>query len=141
MGHKYGVARGVAVYGSPGFRDNDRLRDLVLRCDGLRRWASNHDLTLDDGPESLAKLDEHLDSWNSDASHHGAVDLANETGKYLGTVIIKHVPGSQWTLWPNGHPVIRLRSGAELDVTRLSNERLNHSGLGLADLFSQAQTL
>jgi hypothetical protein len=140
MGHKHGVARGVSVYGSPGFRDSD-LQELMLRCDGLRRWATDHDLILDDGPESLTKLDEHLDSWNSDSSHHGKVDLSNEVGKYLGVVIVKHVPGSQWTVWPNGHPVIRLRSGTDLDVTRLSNERLNHSGLGLADLFIQAHTL
>jgi hypothetical protein len=140
MGHKHGVARGVVVYGSPGFRDPDRLRDLGLRCDRLRRWASEHDLTLDDEPASLTALDERLDSWNSDPSHHGKVDLANEVGMYLGAVIVKHVPGSQWTLWPNGHPVIRLRSGIELDVTRLSNERLNHSGLGLTDLYVQAQT-
>lgn len=141
MGHKHGVARGVSVYGSAGFTDSDRLRDLMLRCDRLRRWASDHNLPLDDGPESLTKLDEHLDSWNADPHHHGVMDLANETGMYLGAVIIEHVPGSQWTLWPNGHPVIRLRSGVELDVTRLSHDRLTHSGLSLPDLFIKARSL
>jgi hypothetical protein len=140
MGHKHGVARGVVVYGSPGFRDSDGLSDLMLRCNGLRRWAADHDVTLDDGPGSLTRLDEHLDSWNSDSSHHGSVDLSNEVGKYLGAVILTHAPGSQWKVWPNGHPVIRLSSGKELDVTRLSSERLNNSGMGLTALFNQAQT-
>jgi hypothetical protein len=87
------------------------------------------------------KLDERLDSWTSDPSHYGKVDLSNEVGIYLGAVIIKHVAGSSWTVWPNGHPVIRLDSGKELDVTRLSNERMNRSGLSLNALYLWAQAL
>jgi hypothetical protein len=80
-----------------------------------------------------------LDSWNSDETHHGQVDLANEVGIYLGTVVIKNLDGSQWRVWPNGHPVIRLSSGKDLDATRLANDRLNHSGPGLLDLYDRAQ--
>jgi hypothetical protein len=141
MGHKHGVARGVLVYGSPGFRTKDRLQGLTLHCEGLRRWSNDHNLALDDEPESLAELDGHLDSWNADPSHHGKVDLSNEVGKYLGAVIIKHVAESSWVLWPNGHPVIRLSNGKELDVTRLSNERMNRSGLSLNALYLRAQAL
>jgi hypothetical protein len=141
LGHKHGVARGVAVYGSPGVGESDRLQSLMVRCEGLRRWSSDHGLVLDDEPESLAKLDECLDSWNSDQSHHGEVDLSNEVGVYLGTVIVKHVAGSKWKVWPNGHPVIRLSSGKDLDVTRLSNERLSHSGQSLDALYTQARSL
>jgi Family of unknown function (DUF6278) len=140
MGHKHGVARGVVVYGSPGFGDSESLRGLLHQCEGLRRWSRDHGLVLDDGPESLATLDARLDSWNSDPSHHGAVDLANEVGMYLGGVIVRHVEGSSWRAWPNGHPVIRLRSGKELDVTRLSNDRLTHSGRRLQALYVEAQS-
>ena len=136
--HKYGRARGVAVFGSPGIGDADSSQNLTLTCERFRRWCSEHDFTLDDEPGSLTDLDARLDSWNSDVSHHGKVDLSNEVGIYLGSVIIKHVGGSHWTVWPNGHPVIRLSSGEELDVTRLTNERLNHSGQSLADLYARA---
>jgi hypothetical protein len=112
----------------------------MVRCERLRQWSSDHDLVLDDEPESLTKLDERLDSWNADPSHHGKVDLSNEVGKYLGTVIVKHVAGSKWRVWPNGHPVIRLSSGKDLDVTRLSSERLSHSGQSLDSLYTQAKS-
>ncbi|MHB2029775.1 MAG: DUF6278 family protein [Acidimicrobiales bacterium] len=141
MGHKHGVARGVAVFGSPGFDTPDRLNNLLLPCAQLRQWSNEHGLVLDDEPESLAALDEHLDSWNADALHHGKVDLSNEVGIYLGTVIVKHVDGSQWGVWPNGHPIVRLRSGKELDVTEMANQRLNHSGPSLGAIHSMSQSL
>jgi hypothetical protein len=135
------MARGASVFGSKGFDDADRLQNLMLPCEGLRQWSRDHGLTLDDAPPGLKKLDERLDSWNSDVTHHGKVDLSNEVGIYLGNVIIKHVEGSQWTVWPNGHPIILLRSGTEIDVTRLTNERLNHSGPSLDTIYDRAQAL
>jgi hypothetical protein len=50
------------------------------------------------------------------------------------------VEGSHWRVWPNGHPVILLNDGKEIDVTRLANDRLNHSGIGLVDLYNQARS-
>jgi hypothetical protein len=139
LGHKYGPARGVAVYGAVG--KSDGFENLELSCDGLRRWSSEHGLELDDAPESLTLLDERLDIWNSDHTHHGRVDLSNEVGIYLGTVVINSLEGSRWRVWPNGHPVVRLSGGKDLDVTRLANDRLHHSGPGLVALYSQAQSL
>lgn len=140
LGHKYGPARGVAVFGSADKRAPDRFENLALSCDGLREWSRNHGLILDDSPESLNELDELLDSWNADETHHGKVDLSNEVGIYLGTVVIKNVEGGRWRVWPNGHPVIRLLSGKELDVTRIVNDRLHHAGRGLVALYIQAQS-
>jgi hypothetical protein len=125
------------------FRSSDHAtattwENLALSCDGLRAWSSSHGLLLDDGPESLLELDRHLDSWNSDSSHHDAVDLSNEVGIYLGTVIIAHVNDAKWTVWPNGHPVVLLANGTELDVTRLTNDRFRHSGASLGTLYAQA---
>lgn len=140
MGQRHGVARGVGVYGSPGFDTPDRLDDLLSRCVPLRQWSNEHGLVLDDGPDSLAALDQRLDAWSADESHHGTVDLPNEVGIYLGTVIVKHVDGSHWRVWPNGHPVVRLRSSRELDVTVMANERFNRTGPGLYAIYSMSQS-
>ena len=139
MGPKHGVARGVSVFGSPGFDNPDRLKELIHSCERLRTWSREHGLALNDDPESLALLDQRLDSWNSDPSHHGKVDLSNEVGAYLGNVIVKHIDGSKWKVWPNGHPVIQLRSGTDLDVTAMANERINHSGSSLESIYSMSQ--
>ncbi|MHB8380701.1 MAG: DUF6278 family protein [Acidimicrobiales bacterium] len=139
MGSNHGVARGVCVYGSPGFNSPDRLAELLHSCERLRTWSREHGITLNDDPESLALLDQRLDSWNSDPSHHGKVDLSNEVGQYLGNVIVKHIDGSQWKVWPNSHPVIQLRSGADLDVIAMANERVNHSGVSLESIYSMSQ--
>src|ERR1700722_17641836 len=115
MGPKHGIPRGTAVYGSRGIRNADQQRDLQLSCDQLRAWSSDHGVTLDNSPESLALLDHDLDVWNEDVTHHDHVDLINEVAIYVGTVIIKHVPGTYWKVWPNGHPVIQLPIGKTLD--------------------------
>ncbi|HEY5265501.1 MAG TPA: DUF6278 family protein [Acidimicrobiales bacterium] len=134
-----GIARGVSVYGSPGFDSPDRLKELLASCEQLRNWSLEHGLALNDDPESLTLLDQRLDSWNADPSHHGKVDLSNEVGKYLGNVIVKHIGASQWKVWPNGYPVIQLRSGADLDVIALANERINYSGTSLESIYSMLQ--
>jgi hypothetical protein len=141
LGHKHGPARGVAVFGASGKGGPDWSENLELSCGGLRKWSREHGLNLDDGPESLKALDERLDSWNFDATDHGQVDLANEVGIYLGTVIIKNLEGSKWRVWPNGHPVVLLHGGRDFDVTRFANDRLNHSGAGLVALYDQARSV
>jgi hypothetical protein len=140
MGPKHGIARGVSVFGSPGFDRVDRLKESFGSCERLRTWSLEHGLALNDDPESLVLLDQRLDSWNSDPSHHEKVDLSNEVGMYLGNVIVKHVDGSKWRVWPNGHPVIQLRSGSHLDVTALANERINRSGTSLESIYSLTQS-
>jgi hypothetical protein len=137
MGPKRGVARGVTVYGSPGFESPDNLKDLMSHHERLRNWSLEHGISLNDDPESLGELDRHLDSWKSDSSHHGNVDLSNDVGIHLGNVIVKNIDGSQWKVWPNGHPVVRLPSGKELDVTAIANQRLNHSGANLETIYSK----
>lgn len=127
------------MYGSPGFDSPDRLKELLASCEQLRNWSLEHGLALNDDPESLTLLDQRLDSWNADPSHHGKVDLSNEVGKYLGNVIVKHIGASQWKVWPNGYPVIQLRSGADLDVIALANERINYSGTSLESIYSMLQ--
>jgi Family of unknown function (DUF6278) len=107
------MARGVVVHGSPGFRnDFARLTHLLADCRNLRAWARQHEVNLDDSPDSLAALDQALSPAGEDARRR----LENDCGLYLGTVIVQHQPHARWHVWPNGHPVVRLASGRELDV-------------------------
>jgi hypothetical protein len=91
MGPKHGVARGTAVFRSSGSDNTDLPPEFHLPSEGLKAWSRNYGLTLNESPESLSLLDERLDTWNADPTHHGKVDLSNEGGIYLGTVIIKYV--------------------------------------------------
>ena len=104
MGHKHGVARGTAVFTSNGSNDADLPRDFHLPSERLRVWSRDHGVTLDESPESLSLLDGHLDAWNADATHHDKVDLSNEVGIYVGSVIVKHVEGAHWRVWPKRAP-------------------------------------
>ena len=49
--------------------------------------------------------------------------LGNELGTYLGSVIVACVPDAVWTVWPNGHPVVTVAGGREIDVVALASER------------------
>lgn len=51
--------------------------------------------------------------------------LASEAGLFLGTVIIASVPRARWQVWPNGHPVVSLSSGHDLDVLAMAHDRVN----------------
>jgi hypothetical protein len=64
--------------------------------------------------------------------------LGNEIGLYLGTVIVRNVLGARWHAWPNGHPVVRLHSGRELDVIALVGQRLRDGGPELLSIYSEA---
>ena len=46
-------------------------------------------------------------------------------GLFLGSVIVATVAGARWRLWPNGHPVVRLASGRDLDVDTMANDRVS----------------
>jgi hypothetical protein len=138
MGPKHGVARGVAVFTSGDSRGSDMVAGALSDSGRLRQWSLEHGVELTDDLASLEVLDVHLDGWNADPSHHERVDLGNEVGIYLGNVILEHVADSQWQLWPNGHPVIALKSGRELDVTSLTNDRLNRTGTSLASIYAMA---
>jgi hypothetical protein len=132
---KYGLARGVAVHGSSGFqKDSARLTDLLTDCPKLRAWAQNHEISLNESPDSLTALDRVLDPASKDMRRA----LANDCGLYLGTVIVRHQPHARWHVWPNGLPVVRLASGQELDTVAAVHD-LGHAGQShLATLYADA---
>jgi hypothetical protein len=138
MGPKHGPALGVAVFTAKG---SSVARDMEgsMADDGrLHRWALAHGVVLNDDAASLGLLDAHLDAWESDPSHYESVDLGNGVGIYLGNVMLQGIEGSRWRVWPNGHPVIRLVSGREFDVTALVGDRLRHSGPSLQSNYARA---
>lgn len=138
MGPKHGVARGVAVFTSKDSVGSDEVV-VALGDDGrLRQWSAAHGVVLNDDAQSLELLDAHVDEWNEDPSHYESVDLGNGVGIYLGNVILNTVAGTRWRVWPNGHPVIALASGRELDVTAMVGDRLMRKGSSLQSIYARA---
>ncbi|WP_405977861.1 DUF6278 family protein [Streptomyces sp. NBC_00158] len=94
--------------------DPEGVAELFSECEMLRSQARAAGLELDQTPASLEDLDQLMPRWRRDPE---AVPwLGNDAGFYLGTVIVRSLPGARWQVWPNGRPVIRLESGRELDV-------------------------
>ncbi|MET7641197.1 DUF6278 family protein [Streptomyces sp. NPDC005438] len=92
----------------------ERAAELYAECELLRARAEEAGVVLADDPESLSALDQLLPSWRDDPE---LLDwLGNDAGLYLGTVLVRTVPGAGWELLPEGHPVVRLASGRRVDV-------------------------
>jgi hypothetical protein len=141
-GPRHGLPRSVAVYGVPR-PGPDQIAGMLGRCDQLRAWARTRGFELEDTAGDLRLLDQALDAAIGDArSEPGEpariARLGNQAGLFLGTVILATVPAARWRLWPNGHPVIRLPSGPDLDVVALANDRVNRGAPLLADVHAAA---
>ena len=100
-------------------------------------------MELEDTPDDLRLLDQALDEAIAEAGGEQGgvlpvVKVGPEAGLFLGAVIIAAVPAARWQLWPNGHPVIRLPSGRDLDVVELGNDRVTNGAPLLADIYSAA---
>ena len=54
-------------------------------------------------------------------------------------MIVATVAGAHWRLWPNGHPVVRLASGRDLDVAAMASERVSKGVPRLADIYADAE--
>lgn len=94
--------------------DPEGVVELFSECEMLRVQARAAGLELDESQASLEALDQLMPRWRRDPEI--VPWLGNDAGFYLGTVIIRTVPGSGWQVWRNGQPVIRLTSGRELNV-------------------------
>jgi hypothetical protein len=118
---KHGAAFGVAVLpGGGGAPDHEGIAGLLAECDLLRSLAAREGVRLDDSAASLEALDQLLPRWRDDEEVLSW--LGNDAGLYLGTVIVRTVPGAVWEIWPNGQPVVRLASGREFDVVASGQE-------------------
>ncbi|MGQ3550063.1 MULTISPECIES: DUF6278 family protein [Streptomyces] len=98
----------------PRAHDAEGIGDLLADCDLLRSQAMEEGVRLDDSAVSLERLDQMLPRWRGDEE---ILDwLGNDAGLYLGTVIVRTVPGAAWSIRPDGQPVVRLATGREFDV-------------------------
>jgi hypothetical protein len=93
---------------------DEGVADLLAECDLLRARASDAGVELDNSARSLELLDQLLPQWRDDPEEVSW--LGNDAGLYLGTVIVRTVPGAAWRLWADGTPVVTLPSGREVDV-------------------------
>ncbi|MFC9650437.1 MULTISPECIES: DUF6278 family protein [unclassified Streptomyces] len=108
-GGEDGTSLASAVDGDP-----EGVAELLSECELLRVRAGQNGLELDDSPASLEALDQLPPRWRDDPEE--LPWLGNDAGLYLGTVIVRTVPGAVWHIWPGGHPVVRLVSGREIQV-------------------------
>src|SRR5688500_10502442 len=92
----------VAVF-SDSESDREGVAGLLSECELLRSQAERAGIELDDSPASLEALDQLLPRWRDD--EESLPWLGNDAGLYLGTVILRTVPGATWQLWPSGQPV------------------------------------
>ncbi|MGY3205124.1 DUF6278 family protein [Streptomyces sp. TE5632] len=99
----------------PGVRDSEGIAELLAECELLRSQASRAGVRLDDSQASLEALDQLVPgNWRDDEDT--LTWLGNDAGLYLGTVIVRTVPGAAWKIRSDGQPVVRLASGREFDV-------------------------
>jgi hypothetical protein len=96
------------------FPDTGGAAELLAECDLLRARVSDAGVELDDSVGSLELLDQLPPRWRDDPEEVSG--LGNDAGLYLGTVIVRTVPGAVWRLRPDGTPVVALASGREIDV-------------------------
>jgi hypothetical protein len=112
---------------------------LLSRYESLRDWARLQGFELDTVPDDLILLDEAIDRVIEEHGRHTRMSaVGNQAGLFLGTVIISTVPGARWRLWPNGHPVVRLSSGLDLDVVAMANDRVDTGQPRLTEVYANA---
>ncbi|MEW2296481.1 DUF6278 family protein [Streptomyces sp. NPDC006743] len=133
---KHAPAVGVTVVsagdGSPTPAD---LAELFSTCEQLRALAAEAGVRLDGSAASLEALDQLLPRWRDDAETAGRLGI--DAGLYLGTVIVRTVPGAVWELWPNGHPVVRLASGREIVVVEAGHAWAEEGVPELSQLYAE----
>ncbi|MFH0176064.1 DUF6278 family protein [Streptomyces cacaoi] len=94
--------------------DPEGIAELLSECELLRSQAAREGIGLDDTAASLEALDQLPPRWRED--EETLPWFGHDAGLYLGTVVVRTVPGAVWVIWPGGEPVVRLASGREVDV-------------------------
>ncbi|GAA2258707.1 DUF6278 family protein [Streptomyces atrovirens] len=103
-----------------GVPDPEGIAELLAECELLRSQAGRAGVRLDDSPASLEALDQLVPRWRDD--EEASNWLGNDAGLYLGTVIVRTVPGAAWEIRADGQPVVRIASGREFDVVDAGHE-------------------
>ncbi|MEU3608796.1 DUF6278 family protein [Streptomyces sp. NPDC035033] len=117
-------------------RDPDGVAELLAECELLRDRVEAAGVALDDTPRSLQELDQLPPRWRDDAEE--LPWFGNDAGLYLGTVIVRNVPGAHWQVWPNGGPVVVLESGREVPVVEYGVEWAMTGAPELSQVYAEA---
>ncbi|MFC8124885.1 DUF6278 family protein [Streptomyces sp. NPDC057302] len=137
----FGKWRKQAADRSPGLAsafdaDPAGVAELLSECELLRSQAATAGLELDDSPASLSALDQLLPRWRDDPEL--LPWLGNDAGLYLGSVIVRTVPGTTWHVWPGGSPVVRLASGREIQVVEAGLDWAVQGAPELSQVYGEA---
>ncbi|MDG9717692.1 DUF6278 family protein [Streptomyces sp. DH24] len=119
----------------PGVPDPAGIAELLAECELLRSLASRESVRLDDSAASLEALDQLVPRWRDDEEVLSW--LGNDAGLYLGTVIVRTVPGAAWEIRSDGQPVVRLASGREFDVVDYGHEWAANGVPELSQLYAE----
>ncbi|MDX3315027.1 DUF6278 family protein [Streptomyces sp. NPDC054884] len=100
--------------------DPEGIAELLAECELLRSHAARQGIGLDDTAGSLEALDQLPPRWRDDEEN--LPWFGHDAGLYLGTVVVRSVPGAAWAIRPGGEVVVRLSSGREVDVVAAGRE-------------------
>ncbi|WP_406063806.1 DUF6278 family protein [Streptomyces sp. NBC_01077] len=117
-------------------RDPEGVAELLAECELLRARVGESGVTLDDTPNSLQELDQLPPRWRDDAEE--LPWFGNDAGLYLGTVIVRNVPGARWQVWPGGGPAVRLASGREIQVVEAGLDWAMTGSPELSQVYAEA---
>ncbi|MFE4593044.1 DUF6278 family protein [Streptomyces laurentii] len=117
-------------------RDPEGAAELLAECELLRARAEGAGVRLDDTPLSLSALDQLPPRWRDDPEE--LPWIGNDAGLYLGTVVVRTVPGASWELRPDGQPVVRLASGREFDVVAAGLDWATTGSPELSQVYAEA---
>ncbi|MFI2779609.1 DUF6278 family protein [Streptomyces sp. ALB3] len=116
--------------------DPDGVAELLAECELLRARAGQCGLELDDSPASLSALDQLPPVWRDDPEELPWV--GNDAGLYLGTVLVRTVPGAAWDILAGGQPVVRLASGREIDVVAAGLDWAMSGSPELSEMYAES---
>jgi Family of unknown function (DUF6278) len=117
------------------FPDAGAAAELLAECDLLQARAADAGVELDGSVRSLELLDQIPPRWRDDPEE--VAELGNDAGLYLGTVIVRTVPGAAWRLWPDGTPVVVLPSEREIDVAEAGRGWAEHGTPELSQAYAE----
>lgn len=130
------MAHGVAVLASRR-GEYDLEGEALAPSSELIAYARTAGVGLDYHPDSLHDLDRLIDSARDDPEICSW--MGNEAGTYLGAVLVRAISGARWHVWPNGYPVVRLRSGQDLDVVDLAHSRVGRGSPRFTEVYERAR--
>jgi hypothetical protein len=135
LGNRHKNTGGPVLHADP-----EGIAELLSECELLRGQASREGVVLDDSAASLEALDQLLPRWRDDRGdrdEESLLWLGNDAGLYLGTVIVRTVPGAVWDLPPGGQLIVRLPSGRGFDVVESGQEWAANGAPELSQVYAE----